>query len=536
VRAPRLGLLLAGVALAIVSGRTSTDSLGPGLAAADAVVGLVLVACGVVASERRIESHTGLLMTSAGFAWLTGSLVPVALFWHRGPVVQLCLTFPTGRLGRRLATVSVVAAYATGLVRPIASNDAITLGVAALVALAAADAFVGTSGPTRRSGLVAMASALAYAGTLAADALTRFADVASKDATLLIYDVIVASIALVLLLELLFGRWTEGTVADLVVALGERTGAGTLRDQLARALGDPRLVVGYWIGERGGYVDDLGRPVELPEADEGRVVTEIGADHEQLAVLVHDAATVSDPQLVASVAAAARVGVANVRLRAEIQGRLSEVAASRRRIVEAVDAQRRRLQRELSAGAQGRLDGVRRLVEDARCHAAAVHAAEFDELEAEIRAAQAELRDFAQGIRPAALDLGGLAAALPELAARAPAPVELRLDVGRVPPAVEAAVFFVCSEALANVAKHSHARQASIAVGLRNGVVVASVTDDGVGGVDPTRGSGLRGLADRVEALGGRIDLEDRTSGGTVVTVAIPVDPGGVRAAGSTVR
>jgi signal transduction histidine kinase len=534
VRALRLGLLLAGATLAIVSARTSTDSLGAGLAAADAVVGLVLVACGVVASERRVESHTGLLMTAAGFAWLTGSLWPVALFWHRGPVVHLCLSFPTGRVRRRVAAVSVVVAYVSGLVRPIASNDAVTLGVAALVALAAVGTLVGASGPARRSGLVAMGSALAYAGTLAAGALARLADVAAKEAVLLVYDATVVSIALVLLLDLLFGRWTEGTVADLVVALGERTGAGTLRDQLARALGDPRLVVGYWIGERGGYVDDLGRSVELPEADEGRVVTEIGADHEPLAVLVHDAATTSDPQLVASVAAAARVGVANVRLRAEIQGRLADVAASRRRIVEAVDAQRRRLQRELSAGAQGRLAGVLRLVEDARCHAS-LDAAAFEELEAEIRAAQAELRDFAQGIRPAALDVGGLAAALPELAGRAPVPVELRLDVGRVPPAVEAAVFFVCSEALANVAKHSLARRVSIAVGLRNGVVVASVTDDGVGGVNPTRGSGLRGLTDRVEALGGRLDLEDRTSGGTVVTVAIPVEPGGVRAAGSTV-
>jgi signal transduction histidine kinase len=531
VRSLRLGLVLAGVALAIVSAWRSTDSLGPGLAAADAVVGLVFVACGVVASARRTESRTGLLMTSAGFAWLTGSLVPVALFWHRGPVIHLCLTFPTGGVRRRVVAVSVVVAYADGLVRPLASNDLITLCVAAFVAVGAAGVFVGTSGPARRSGVVAMVSALAYAGALAAGTLARAADVASKDAVLLVYDVVVVSIGLVLWLGLLFGRWTEGTVADLVVALGERTGAGTLRDHLARALGDPRLLVGYWVGELGGYVDDVGRPVELPVAGEGRVVTELGDDQEPVAVLVHDAATTSDPQLIAAVAAAARIGVANVRLRAEIQGRLSEVAASRRRIVEAVDAQRRLLQRQMSAGAQRRLDGVLRLVADARCEA--VDAAEFDELEVEVRAAQAELRDFAQGIRPSALDVGGLAAAVSELAGRAPMPIELRCDVGRVPPAVEAAVFFVCSEALANVAKHSRARRVWVAVGLRDGVLVASVADDGVGGADPMRGSGLRGLADRVDALGGRIDVEDRSSGGTVVTVAIPVDSRRVKAAGS---
>jgi anti-sigma regulatory factor (Ser/Thr protein kinase) len=531
VRAFRLGLLVGAVVLAIASVWTSTDSLGLGLAAADAVVGLVFVVCGLVASARRTESATGQLMVLAGFAWLTGSLVPVALFWHRGPVVHLCLTFPTGRVRRRFAAVSVVVAYASGLARPLASNDLMTLGVAALVALAAAGVFVGTSGPARRSGLVAMASALAYAGTLAAAALARIAEVAARHAVLLVYDVVVVSIALLLVLELLFGRWTEATVADLVVALGERTGAGTLRDHLARALGDPRLVVGYWIGERGGYVDDLGRPVELPRAADGRVVTEIGDDHQPVAVLVHDAATTTDAQLVAAVAAAARLGVANVRLRAEVQGRLSEVAASRRRIVEAVDAQRRMLQRELSAGAQGRLDGVLRLVVDARCDT--VDAGVFDELEVEIRAAQAELRDFAQGIRPSALDVDGLAAAVSELAGRAPVPVELRCDVGRVPPAIEAAVFFVCSEALANVAKHAQAQRVWIAVGLRDGVLVASVTDDGVGGVDPMRGSGLRGLADRVEALGGRIDVEGHPSGGTVVTASIPVDVIGVNSAGS---
>ena len=524
MRASRVGLLSAGLGLAIAAAVTSTDSLAPGLAVADASVGLTLVACGVVASEQRAKSRTGSLMTLAGFAWLTGSLLPVAIFWHRGPLVHLCVTYPTGRLRRRLALMAVGVAYVDGLVKPIASNDVVTLAVAVLVAVAAVDVFVRTSGPARRSGAIALASALAYASTLAAGALVRLFDLDADETVLILYDAVVASIAIVLLLELLFGRWTEETVADLVVALGQRAGTGTLRDQLAKALGDPSLIVGYWIAGPARYVDDGGRPVDLPAPGEDRAVTEIDDDGNRVAVLVHDPATMDDPRLLAAVAAAARLSVVNARLQAEIQGRVSEVAESRRRIVEAVDDQRLRLERELSEGAQRRLDGVLRLVDGARCAAPAVEAAGLEQLEVEIRAAQAELGDFAQGIRPSALDQGGLAAALPVLAERVPVPVDLDIDVGRVPPAVEAAVFFVCSEALANVAKHALAQRVSLTVGLSDGAVEASVSDDGVGGVDPARGSGLRGLVDRVEALGGRLDVGDRANGGTVVTVTIPVD------------
>ena len=246
MRASRLGLLSAGLGLAVVAAVTSTDSLGPGLAVADASVGLALVACGVVASEQRAQSRTGSLMTLAGFAWLTGSLLPVAIFWHRGPLVHLCVTYPTGRLRRRLAVMAVGVAYVDGLVKPIASNDVVTLAVAVLVALAAVDVYVRSSGPARRSGAIALASALAYAGTLAAGALVRLFDRDADETVLILYDAVVASIAIVLLLELLFGRWTEETVADLVVALGAASGNGNTARSAGqgawRSLADRRLL------------------------------------------------------------------------------------------------------------------------------------------------------------------------------------------------------------------------------------------------------------------------------------------------------
>lgn len=519
----RLVFVPVGMAVAIAAEWSSFEAGEHAVAVVDGLVGVVLVVSGVVAWDRKVESRTGPLMTLSGFAWFAGTFAPAALLWHRGPLVHVQISYRTGRLRRRLAVATVIAAYVAALVEPLAANDVVTAVLAVLVVVAAVDIFVSTSGPARRAGFPALSATLAYASVLAAGALQHLEGWDLGSAVLFVYDVVVASVAVVLLVDLLFGRWRESTVADLVVALGQRGASGTLRHHLARALGDPSLEVGYWIDERAGYVDDTGRPVELPEPGAGRAVTEIGGPGERVAILVHDAATIDDPQLVGAVAAAARIAVANARLQAEVRARLVELAASRRRIVEAGDAQRRRLERELSDGAERRLDVVMHLLDDALREATGAEVAELGELENELLSARAELHAFAQGIRPSLLGEGGLAAALPVLAGRAPVPVELVVDVGRLVPAVEAAVYFVCSEALANVAKHASATRVSVVVAGRADEVMVTITDDGIGGADPSRGSGLRGLTDRVEALGGRLDVGDRSGGGTAVTVTIPL-------------
>jgi signal transduction histidine kinase len=190
--------------------------------------------------------------------------------------------------------------------------------------------------------------------------------------------------------------------------------------------------------------------------------------------------------------------------------------------VEAGDEQRRRLAAELAAGAECRLVEVERLLHDLEARADAAAPAGLSELRDEVRGALAELDDFSQGIRPPALDAGGLRAAIPVLAERATVPVSVDVDVDRLPPAVEAAVFFFCSESLANVAKHAHATRASVDVVGDDGHVVATVADDGVGGADP-HGSGLRGLADRIEALGGTMEVADLAGGGTHLIARVPV-------------
>ena len=521
----RLALLPGAVGLAVAAEWTAYDASDLRLVVVDGGVGLVLVVCGIIAWQRRSESRVGPLMALAGFTWLAGTLWPsVLLYVHRGPLVHLHISYPTGRLRRRLATATVVAAYVHAVIEPIARNDVVTLILAGLVATAAADVFLRTSGTARRAGIPAFAAALAFASVLALGAVTRLAGWNADRAVLWAYDIVIACVAVVLLVDLLRGRWAEAVVSDLVVDLGKRADTLTLRDELGRALGDRSLVLGYWLSEEGRYVDDAGHAVELPQPGATRAVTPVSDGGEPLAVLVHDPAVLEDPPLVEAVTSAARIAVSNARLQAEVRARIAELSASRRRIVEAADAQRRRLERELRDGAEQRLTRVERLLVQAHEAADRRVGEQLSEIEDELRGARAELRDFARGIHPTALTEGRLGAALPELAGRAGIPVELEISVRMVPPAVEAAVYFVCAEALANTAKHAEAASVTIRVSQSSGRLSLTVVDDGVGGADPGKGSGLRGLVDRVEALGGQVSVRSPTGGGTRLDATIPVD------------
>jgi signal transduction histidine kinase len=524
VRLLRLGLLLGGVILASAAEWVSYEAGDLALVVADGVVGLVLVTCGVVAWERRGESRVGPLMVLSGYTWFAGNLWSQLLYLHRGPLVHLHISYPTGRLRRRLAQVTVAAAYVDAVVEPLARNDVLTLVLAALVATAALDGYLRSSGTARRAGIPALAAALAFAGVLAFGAVERLGGWDADRAALWAYDIVIASLAVTLLVDLLRGRWAEAVVADLVVDLGKQADTRTLRDELGRALGDRSLVLGYWLPEEGRYVDDAGRPVELSESGAGRALTPIAHDGNPVAVLVHDEAVLEDQALVEAVASAARIAVSNARLQAEVRARVVELAASRRRIVEAADVQRRRLERELREGAERRLARVGRLLAEVHEAADERAGAQLTEIEGEFRGARAELRDFAQGIHPSALTEGGLGAALPELARRAGMPVELEISVGTLLPAVEAAVYFVCAEALANAAKHAEASSVTISVSQSHGRLSLALVDDGVGGADPGKGSGLRGLADRVEALGGKLSVRSPLGGGTRLDATIPVD------------
>jgi PAS domain S-box-containing protein len=204
-----------------------------------------------------------------------------------------------------------------------------------------------------------------------------------------------------------------------------------------------------------------------------------------------------------------------------------KLAASRTRIVEAGDAERRRLERNLHDGAQQQLVSLAvhlRLVEARLDSDPAGARKDLVDAREQLGHALVELRELARGIHPAILSDGGLAPALSALAMRAPLPVEITDVPGeRLPEPVEAAAYYLIAEAITNVAKHAHASHVAVSVRRDDGRVVVNVADDGVGGADAAGGSGLNGLSDRVEALHGRLRIDSPRGGGTRIEAQIPV-------------
>jgi len=486
----------------------------PQLIVFDAAAGFALLFLGLTAWSRRPGSRAGAIMSAAGFAWFLGTLWPPAVFWHRGPLAQLLISYPGGKLSSRLQQVGTGAAYGYAAVAVVAGNPYTTVAFALGLAALSAYRYVAGTGPERRARLAPLTAAVALGLVLVAGAIARLAGVGADLVVLLAYDLTVCLIAIGLAADLLWGRWAQGAVTGLVVNLGEPAAGGVLRDRLARALGDPTLVVGYWLLGQGRYVDEAGRPVALPAAGAGRAVTPVDENGQRVAVLIHDQAVLDDPALLSAVGTAARLAVANARLQAEVTARVDEVEASRRRIVEASDEQRSRLERELREGAERRLAHVAELLTDGGEPLADVRAG--------LDLARAELREFARGMHPVTLTEHGLQGAVRELAGRSPVPVAVAVPAARFPPAVEAAAYFVCAESLTNVAKRAAASQVHVSIAPEHGRLIVVIADDGIGGADPSRSSGLRGLADRVEALGGSLAVDSPPGGGTRVTANLP--------------
>jgi signal transduction histidine kinase len=506
------------------------------LAVADFIVGLVLLGCGLIAWTRRPESRVGLLLTLAGLAWFLGTfagsgsagyadLGALFLTLHRGPLVQALLSYPSGRLEHWPERAAVAFAYLVSVITDLGETPEAAIALAVVVLAVGVQRFLRTAGPQRRASGTAAVGSAAFAAVLVVSGLARFAgSSASVDRGVLwAYEVVVTVIAIRLTVDLVLGGWVRATVTGLVVDLGEAEAAGTLRDRLANALGDSSLVLGYWLTDRGIYVDDRGQEVELPDEGDLRRVTIVRDRGEPAAALVHDAGVLADPELVESVAAAARIAVANARLQAEVRRQVEELDASRRRVVEIGDAERRRLERELHEGAERRLSELESLLHEASRGAKGRFVTLLAETQAKLERTRSELREFARGIHPRVLTEGGLSVALRELAERAAVPVELRVNDARYPALLEAAAYFICSEALANVDKHAGALRAAVEVSTRDHTLVVVVSDDGRGGASVERGSGLRGLADRVETLGGRLKVTSRPGAGTRLVAELPL-------------
>jgi signal transduction histidine kinase len=323
-------------------------------------------------------------------------------------------------------------------------------------------------------------------------------------------------------------RMARGAVADLVVELGDTPAPERLRSALASALGDATLDVAYWSATMSGYVDQHGHPMDPDGAADGRAVTRLERDGQPLAAILHDPALAEDPGLVPAVAAAVRLAVDNERLTAEVQAQLTEVQASRTRIVEASDAERRRVERNLHDGAQQRLVALSLALRRAQ---AQVPADADPELTAtlttasdQLKTALAELRELARGIHPAILTEAGLGPALRALARESPVPVTTTIDLPEdLPEPIAVAAYYVAAEALTNVAKYADASGVDLSAGIEGDQLRVGIVDDGRGGADAADGSGLRGLQDRVAALGGRMEIRSPSGGGTSVVARLPL-------------
>lgn len=571
-RRPRRPLALFGVALAGLG--LASSFLAYGLAndevsgiqiALMAWISVPFIGAGLIARWRRPDSRLGLLMIGVGFTsglsglqfaehdlpYTVGALfdiVPAALFLH------VYLAFPNGYLRSWFERAVVALAYlaAVGLqpfkmaVGGYGPHNLLAVSLepelaAALqrVQLLSLSAFcligIGMlvtrrrrAGPPLRRALALLIDSFALGllmiAVLFASAVIEWFDgdtfLAIQRSTLFV----VGLSPIAFLVGLLDARLARSAVGDLMLELRTEPAPDDLRDALARALRDPSLELAYWLPDFEVYVDREGRPVELPDLN-GRATTLIDRDGTQVAALIHDSAVGDEPELLEAVGAAAGIALENGRLHAELRARLEELRGSRARIVEAAQNERQLLERNLHDGAQQRLIALSLDLSllKGQVEAESEARAGIDQARREIAKSLGELREIARGIHPAVVSGHGLAVALEQLAVRAPLPVSLKVEVdGRLPEALEVAAYYVVAESLSNIAKHAQATTARIDVVKEHDELVLEVVDDGVGGADSERGSGLRGLADRVEALGGRLRVWTPRGGGTRVKAEIP--------------
>jgi signal transduction histidine kinase len=533
----RLGLVgLAGAALGLTAEWVGFGWADPRHWIPDLTVGWTFIGCGLVASRRRPESHTGSLMAATGFTWFLGNFASVgvaAVAWvathlvylHRGPLVQLVLAYPSGRPGSRLVRGAVAVGYAAAVITPIWRSEAATILLAGLLLAVCAREYVRAVGGARRARLIALQAAaglsLVLAGTAAARLLLPPEEVSGP--ALLVYEVALCVLAGGLLAGLLVAPWQRAAVADLVVELGE-VRSDTVRGELSLALGDPSLEIGYWLSDRAVFVDAEGRVLSLPDTGSGRSVTIVEWEGQPVAVLVHDPAVLEDPGLLEAVASAAQLAASNARLRAEVQARVVELEVSRRRILAARDEERRRLEHRLREGAERRLGELADTLRRGRRFASGERTRDqMARAEDQLARTLEELRWLAHGLHPRVLSEHGLAGALAVLAKDLSLPVEIKISDDQLPERVAVAVYFVCAEALTNVAKHAAAAHVAVAVTSSDDRVRVEIADDGIGGADPAHGSGLRGLADRVETFGGTLLVESTSGHGTRLTAEIPL-------------
>jgi signal transduction histidine kinase len=536
-----------------------------------ALVGASLIGCGLASWRARPDNRLGPVMVLTGFVWFAGLLSEAtsAPLYTLGVAIEyvfLCgfiyivLSFPSGRLrtpldksivalaiaGTGLQVVAMLFGSGSGLrcgggcgdnLIQVFHDNGLALALLSLQRVLGAILTLTAVGlltyrwlkatrPERREVtwvlLAGNATLLALTVTVVDDLLGN----PLNSGPAKVWFLTLALVPIAVLATFVRRRLARGSVAGLVVRLGAPTAPADLRAALARALGDPSLELAYWFPAEARYVMPGGRPVHKPGADSGRGSTVVERDGTPIAMLLHDPALEYNSGLVQSVCAAAGLALENERLQAELRARLVELGASRGRIVEATDAERRRIERNLHDGTQQRLVSIAMslgLLESKLAPDQAQAAPIVREARTALTLALEELRELTQGIHPTLLVERGLPVALDELCRRAglPAHLNIALDV-RLPDQVETAAYYFASEAVSNAVKHSHGSEIRVDVSYDGRILTVEIADDGIGGAAIGPGSGLRGLADRVEALGGQFTVSSPPGRGTRLEAEIP--------------
>ncbi len=530
----------------------------------ETLVGWAFVGSGLYAWHRRPANRLGPLMLVTGLVWLIGRAlrqvaIPIAFtsgawigdLWTVA-FVWMLLAFPDGRLNS--AFDRVVPALIVIVVGPLElawllfwtpsdgpgnallawDNDRVAGGIDTAQRIVVAGATVvlavvlsrrwfAASKPLRR----ALLPVLAGAAALLLGAALSVLDKVGVSAPAVRWMLLLAftAIPVAVMAGVVRSRLARAGVGALVLDLQAEPTQVDLRASMARALGDPTLEVAYWLPKHSYYADADGKPVDLSTDVRGRSTTTIDRKGAPIAALVHDASLDDEPELLNGVVAAAAIALENGQLHAELHARLEDLQGLQARAHDAGETERKRLERNLHDGTQQRLIALSMELTllERRIGADPDVASRLEHARNELATSLTELRDVARGLHPALLTVQGLPAALESITGTSAVPARLTTDVRtRLPERVEVAAYYVVSESLANVGKHAHATSASVKVVDAGAALDVEVADDGVGGADVNKGSGLRGLRDRVEALGGTFVVTGPRSGGTRICATIP--------------
>jgi signal transduction histidine kinase len=529
-------------------------------------VGFGYVLAGLLAWSRRPGNRIGALLCLGGFTLLLSALqntdVPgllaAGLILAEAPIaviLHILLAFPSGRLERPLPRALVGAGYVITIVleapRYLFASSRGVLDIAQRPDLA----HIGVVIQDVAGAVVLVLSALVLAFRLwAASASQRrvlgllygygifailFLEVAANvlpplfgfgPITVFVLQISAAAgIPIVFTVGVLSGRFARTAgIEELGMWLGsEESGRPQLRDALARAFADESLELLFFSPEDGTYLDPRGRAAELPEAGSGRASVEIELGGARVGAIAYDSMLIAEPGLVRAAGRVIALALERERLTGELIASRDALRESRARIVEAADRERRRIARDLHDSLQAQLVTLAMKADRiASSPEASSVASDAAEVRAGLEDASEILRGLVQGVMPALLIERGLYAATEDLVDRMPVPTRLELSAADrpLPDSVVSTGYFVVAEALTNAIKHSKARELAVSLARPDGALRIEVRDDGVGGARVGGGWGLRGMADRLDVLGGRLVVDSPRGGGTLVVAEVPCE------------